>query len=73
MGFKGRDKVFHSIRKTVGALFEQAEILESVAADILGHEKQTMTFGLYSGGPSTKQKREAVCKLKYPTSQTGQV
>lgn len=67
MGFKGRDKVFHSIRKTVGTLFEQAEVLEGVAADILGHEKQTMTYGLYSGGSSMKQKREAVHKLKYPT------
>jgi integrase len=67
MGFKGRDKVFHSIRKTVGTLFEQSEVLEGVAADILGHEKQTMTYGLYSGGSSIKQKREAVHKLKYPT------
>lgn len=67
MGFKGRDKVFHSIRKTVGTLFEQAEVLEGVAADILGHEKQTMTYGLYSGGSSMKQKREAIRKLKYPT------
>jgi len=66
MGFKGRDKVFHSIRKTVGTLFEQAEVLEGIAADILGHEKQTMTYGLYSGGSSMKQKREAIQKLKYP-------
>ena len=67
MGFKGRGKVFHSIRKTVGTLFEQAEVLEGVAADILGHEKQTMTYGLYSGGSSMRQKREAVHKLKYPS------
>lgn len=66
MGFKGRDKVFHSIRKTVSTLFEQAEVLEGVAADILGHEKQTMTYGLYSGGSSLKQKREAIRKLGYP-------
>lgn len=66
MGFNGRQKVFHSIRKTVGTLFEQAEVLEGVAADILGHEKQTMTYGLYSGGSSMKQKRDAVQKLTYP-------
>ena len=66
MGFTGRDKVFHSIRKTVGTLFEQAEVLEGIAADILGHEKQTMTYGLYSGGSSMKQKREAIYKLRYP-------
>jgi integrase len=68
MGFKGREKVFHSIRKTVSTLLEQAEVLEGVAADILGHEKQTMTYGLYSGGSSLKQKREAINKLKYSNS-----
>jgi integrase len=65
MGYEG-NKVFHSIRKTVGTQFEQSEVLEGVAADILGHEKQTMTYGLYSGGSSLKQKRDAVHKLNYP-------
>jgi hypothetical protein len=50
----------------VATLFEQAEVLEGVAADILGHEKQTMTYGLYSGGSSLKQTRQAITKLKYP-------
>ena len=67
MGYTGREKVFHSIRKTVATLFEQAEVLEGVAADILGHEKQTMTYGLYSGGTSLTQKRDAIHKLKYPS------
>jgi len=67
MGHTGRDKVFHSIRKTVATLLEQAEVPEGVAADILGHEKQTMTYGLYSGGSSLRQKREAIHKLTYPT------
>ena len=66
MGYAGRDKVFHSIRKTVATLFEQAEVLEGVAADILGHEKQTMTYGLYSGGSSLQQKRDAIRKIGYP-------
>jgi hypothetical protein len=52
----------------VPELLEQAEVLEGVAADILGHEKQTMTYGLYSGGSSLKQKREAIHKLKYPAA-----
>ena len=67
IGHTGRDKVFHSIRKTVATLLEQAEVPEGVAADILGHEKQTMTYGLYSGGSSSRQKRDAVTKLKYPS------
>lgn len=66
MGFKGRDKVFHSIRKTVGTLFEQAEVVEGIASDILGHEKKTITYGLYSGGTSLAQKRKAVHRLNYP-------
>lgn len=60
------DKVFHSIRKTVGTPLEQAAVLEGVAADILGHDKNTITYGLYSGGSSVEQKRDAVNKLKYP-------
>jgi len=66
MGFKGRDKVFHSIRKTVGTLLEQAGVVEGVASDILGHEKKTITYGLYSGGSSMQQKRDAVHKIAYP-------
>lgn len=66
MGFKGRAKVFHSIRKTVGTQLEQAGVSEGVAADILGHEKQTMTYGLYSAGSSLKQKQQAMRKLAYP-------
>lgn len=67
MGFD-KDKVFHSIRGTVSTQFEQAYVVEGVAADIVGHEKQTMTYGLYSGGTSMEQKREAVHRLKYPNT-----
>jgi len=64
LGFDGRH-VFHSIRKTVATLLENAGVLEGVAADILGHEKKTMTYGLYSGGASLATKREAIEKLRY--------
>jgi len=64
LGFDSR-YVFHSIRKTVSTLLEQAGVPEGVAADILGHEKKTMTYGLYAGGSSMSQKREAVSKLDY--------
>jgi len=46
--------VFHSIRKTAATVFEQAVVPEGVTADIIGHEKQAMTYGLYSGGTSVK-------------------
>ena len=64
MGFSA-GHVFHSIRKTVATLLEQAEVKEGIAADILGHEKKSMTFGLYSDGSSMAQKREAMAKVVY--------
>ena len=39
---------------------------EGVAAEILGHEKPSITYGLYSGGSSMKVKLEAIEKLAYP-------
>ena len=45
---------------------ENASVLENVSADILGHEKPTMTYGVYSGGASLAQKRESIEKLAYP-------
>ena len=45
-------------------LIEDAKT-EGVAADIVGHEKQTITYGLYSGGTSMAQKMEAIAKISY--------
>jgi integrase len=64
LGFDNRF-VFHSIRKTVITLLEQAEVPESVTADIAGHEKQTLTYGLYSGGSSLAQKADAIKLMDY--------
>jgi hypothetical protein len=65
MGF-GPGHVFHSIRKTVATLLEQADVKEGIAADILGHEKKTLSYGLYSSGSSMAQKLEAISKVTYP-------
>lgn len=62
----GPTLVFHSIRKTVATQLENAGVPESVSADILGHEKKTMTYGLYSGGTDLKIMKAAVEKLSYP-------
>ena len=65
LGFDER-YVFHSIRKTVATLLEQADIPENVCCDIVGHEKSaTLSYGLYSGGTSLEQKRTAVEKINY--------
>ncbi len=45
---------------------ENAGVPENVVADIVGHEKTTMTYGLYSGGLSLAVKREALDELVYP-------
>ena len=64
MGF-GPGHVFHLIRKTVATMLEQAGVAEGTAADILGHEKKTLSYGLYSSGTSMKQKLEALSKVAY--------
>ena len=64
LGF-AKQYVFHSIRKTVVTILENAGEPENVVADIVGHEKTTMTYGLYSGGLSLAVKREALDKLVY--------
>jgi integrase len=61
----GPELVFHSLRKTVTTKLEQAGVSEGIAADIVGHEKQTITYGLYSGGTSMAQKMEAISKINY--------
>ena len=63
MGY-GKQHVFHSIRKTAATVFEQAAVPKGVTADIVGHEKQTMTYGLYSGGTSVKQRQEAIVEFE---------
>lgn len=65
LGFDRR-LVFHSIRKTVATQLENALVPESVSADILGHDKPTMTYGLYSGGTDLRTRKEAIEKLSYP-------
>ena len=47
-------------------MLENAGVAENVTADILGHEKPRVTYGLYSGGTSLATKAEAVAKLRYP-------
>ncbi|WP_124112086.1 tyrosine-type recombinase/integrase [Palleronia sp. THAF1] len=61
----GPSKVFHSIRKTVATLLEQAGVPENISADILGHQKNTMTYGLYSGGTNLNSRLEAINLISY--------
>ena len=65
LGFPDK-KVFHSIRKTVVTLLEDAGVSENLTADIVGHEKPRITYGLYSGGHSIERMKEAIEKVRYP-------
>jgi len=62
----GPQHVFHSLRKTLVTLLEDAGVSENLAADIVGHEKPRITYGLYSGGASLKTKAEALARVQYP-------
>ncbi len=72
---KDRRKCYHSIRKFVTTALEQAGIPEGVAADLVGHEKQTITYGVYSGGSALTQIAQAVAVLddKQPAPQDSNV
>jgi integrase len=56
-------QTFHSLRSSVVTFLEQAGVPENITAAIVGHKIQTMSYGLYSGGPSYQQKREAIRML----------
>jgi integrase len=67
LGYTKGSEVFHSIRKTLITLLENAGVPEGIAADIVGHQKQTMTYGLYSMGTSLENKREVIARASYPS------
>jgi integrase len=63
----GATKTFHSIRHTVVHLLEGAGVPENLTADIVGHKKTTMSYGLYSGRGATRGLLgETIAKLSYP-------
>jgi integrase len=69
LGFDGR-YVFHSIRKTVTSLFQDRGCPEGVAADIVGHLKPTMTYGLYGGVTRMDERARWLAKaISYPSAE----
>jgi integrase len=63
---------FHSFRRTFVTLAEQAGQPESTIRSVVGHKRQGMTFGVYSGGPSLEQRRACVESVRLPTPATPQ-
>ncbi|MGI9365229.1 MAG: tyrosine-type recombinase/integrase [Rhizobiaceae bacterium] len=64
LGYKGREKTFHSIRKYVATCFENSGVDELKASRILGHNLKTMSYGLYSGGQDLEALRGTIEQLK---------
>ena len=66
----GPEHVFHSIRKTVASLLQTVGCPEPIAADIIGHELETMTYGLYSTGSDMQDRRQWLEKAvaRYPAA-----
>lgn len=62
----GSQHVFHSIRHTVATLLENAGVLQNITSDILGHEKEGMSYGQYSAGGEVPIKSENLEKISYP-------
>ena len=51
------------MRKTAATVFEQASVPAGFNADIIGYEKQTVTYGLKLVDTSIKRRQEAKVKL----------
>ena len=58
--------VYHSIRATVITQLENRGVPENITADIIGHHKPRMTYGLYSDGSGLNIMGEALEKISYP-------
>jgi integrase len=61
----GPETDFHSFRRTFIAELENIECPEAITADIVGHKKQTITYGTYSGGSKIELMRKWLDKLYY--------
>ena len=60
-----RALVFHSLRNTVATALENGGVSEIVAQQIVGHQKKSMTFSLYSDGVDLPVLKRAMNKIDY--------
>jgi integrase len=64
VGVKGRNEVFHALRNTCTERLEAAEVPESTVKLLVGHARQSLTYGHYSSGAGVDL-RKAMARLKY--------
>jgi integrase len=57
---------FHSFRRWFITKAEHAGQPENIIASVVGHKRQGMTLGVYSGGPSADQFKACVESVKLP-------
>ena len=60
-----RNQIPSSWRRTVLTLLENATVPELEAARLVGHKIQTMSYGIYSGGPDLTRLRDTVERIKH--------
>lgn len=65
LGFRTKREVFHSLRGTLANRFENAGVNETFAARIIGHQIETMTYGVYSGQIDWDKAVEAMSQVQY--------
>lgn len=66
LGYADRRKVFHSFRKNVVGQLERARVPESEVAQIVGHEKKGITFGIYGARLPLPELAQIVALIDYP-------
>ena len=58
--------VTYSLRKNYATALEDAGVSENIAQQLMGHEKGSLSYGLYSRGASIDVLRAAVSRLRFP-------
>ena len=66
LGFGSRTKAFHSFRKNVVGQWEQLGVYQTEVAQLIGHEKEGMTYGTYGQGVLLRRKAEIIGMICYP-------
>jgi integrase len=61
----GPELVFHGFRAAFITKLESAQVPQNIAESIVGHARQSMSFGLYSKGADLAVLRDAVEKVSY--------
>jgi integrase len=64
-GITDRSVVFHSLRGNFAQALENNGVPENLAQQIIGHKKQSLTFGLYSHGVDLPVLARSVNKISF--------